>query len=216
MNHHPFFYFLKERSQASLPGIEAHMKMSPVPLNPDYVLPGGDSELAHPSGVMVLLFPNEQQELKIVLTLRTNTIRHAGQISFPGGRAEPGEELKQTALRETEEEVGISQNLIHVVCSLSPFTLHKSGNRITPFVGFLRERPKLYPNPEEVQEVFSCKLDKLMDDHTLKRRKWSLMEDDFEVPYWDIHDVPLWGATAMMLSELLELYSEYKSTNPHK
>lgn len=213
MNIHPFYHFLKERSKGSLPGRNAHMKMAPVPLNSDYKYPEGDLDSAHPSGVMALLYPDENQNLNVLLTLRTDSIRHAGQISFPGGRSEPGEDLKQTALRETEEEIGISPDNIHIACSLSSFTLHNSQNKITPFVGFLLERPELDPNPEEVQEAFNCDLNVLMDDHCLKKKKWSLVEQEFEVPYWDIHAVPLWGATAMMLSELLELYEEFKSVN---
>ena len=213
MNVHPFYQFLKERSKRSLPGEKAQMKMAPVPLNTNYKYPKDDPEAAHPSGVMALLFPDEKQRLQILFTLRTEKIRHAGQISFPGGRSEPGEDLMQTALRETEEEIGISPDKIHVACSLSSFTLHKSQNKITPFVGFLLKRPDLNPNPEEVQEAFNCDLNVLMDDHILKKEKWSLVDEEFEVPYWDIHDVPLWGATAMMLSELLVLYKEFKSVS---
>lgn len=213
MKLHPFYYYLKERSKSELPGQLAHMKMAPMPLNSNYVYPQNDLDTAHPSSVIALLYPDEQQRLKVVLTLRTNSIRHAGQISFPGGRSELGEELIDTALRETEEEVGITSEQIHIACSLSSFTLHKSKNIITPFVGFLLKRPQMEPNPHEVQEAFDCDLNVLMDNHCLKRKKWSLLDQDFEVPYWDIHDVPLWGATAMMLSELLVLYEEFKSTN---
>lgn len=213
MKLHPFYYYLKERSKSELPGQLAHMKMAPMPLDSNYRYPNHNLENAHPSSVLALLYPDEEQNLNIILTLRTKTIRHAGQISFPGGRSESGEKLIETALRETQEEVGISPEQIHIACSLSSFTLHKSENVITPFVGFLLERPQLDPNPYEVQEAFDCDLNVLMGDHCLKRKKWSLLDRDFEVPYWDIHDVPLWGATAMMLSELLVLYEEFKSTN---
>lgn len=211
MNLHPFYHFLKERSKSSMPGLKAQMKMAPVPLNSNYKYPKDDLSSAHPSSVLALLYPNEKQMLQILFTLRTDSVPHAGQISFPGGRSEPDEDLKQTALRETEEEIGISPDKIHIACSLSSFTLHKSRNKITPFVGFLLERPDLNPNPDEVQEAFQCDLNVLMDNHCLKKKKWKLSDQDFEVPYWDIHDVPLWGATAMMLNELLVLYEEFKS-----
>jgi 8-oxo-dGTP pyrophosphatase MutT (NUDIX family) len=212
MQLHPFYYFLKKRSEKSLPGENAHREMAPVPLNPDYNLPETDEKKVRPSAVLVLLYPDESQKLHILFTLRTNTIRHAGQISFPGGRSENGEELLQTALRETREEIGVDQKEIRIACSLSPYTLHKSESRITPFVGFLLKRPHTNPNPDEVEEIFSCNLDKLMNKHTVKQKKWSLLDHEFEVPYWDIHEVPLWGATAMMLNELLNLYSEYRNS----
>lgn len=209
---HPFYHFLKKRSEESLPGENAHQKMAPVPLNPGFNLPEIDENKAHPSAVLALLFPDQFQKLHILFTLRTGSISHAGQISFPGGRSEDNEDLMQTAFRETREEIGVSRDDVHIVCSLSPFTLHNSENRITPFVGFLTKKPQTNPNPDEVEEIFSCNLDKLMDKHTLKKKRWSLLDHEFEVPYWDIHEVPLWGATAMMLSELLDLYREYLTT----
>ena len=210
---HPFYHFLKKRAQESLPGEYAHKEMAPVPVNPGFNLPEIDEKKAHPSAVLALLFPDEFQKLHILFTLRTGSIRHAGQISFPGGRSENGEDLLQTALRETKEEIGVDQKEVEIACSLSPFTLHKSENRITPFVGFLIKRPQTNPNPDEVEEIFSCNLDKLMNKHTLKQKRWSLLDHDFEVPYWDIHKVPLWGATAMMLNELLALYREFVETH---
>lgn len=206
---HPFYHYLKRRPKESMPGEYAHRELAPVPLNPGFKLPEMDETKAHPSAVLALLFPDEFQKLHILFTLRTGSIRHAGQISFPGGRSEKGEDLLQTALRETREEIDLDQKEINIACSLSPFTLHKSENRITPFVGFLAGRPRTNPNPHEVEEIFSCNLDKLIDKHTLKQKRWSLLDHEFEVPYWDIHKVPLWGATAMMLNELLFLYREF-------
>lgn len=212
MDRNPFFSFLENRSDDSLPGRVAQLKMSPVPLDPDFVLPQDPSETAHPSSVLIPLFTGYDKRLYVVLTLRTNNIRHAGQISFPGGRCEPGEKLLETALRETKEEVGIEPEDILIACKITPLYLYRTDNQITPFVGFLANEPELKPNPVEVEEAFSVTLDELLSEKILKRKEWHFKHASFDVPYWDIHRVPLWGATAMMMNELLELYREFLET----
>lgn len=213
MNDHPFFYFLKQRLEKPLPGREAQLKMSPVPLNPDVVLPSEKTETAHPSSVLIPLFPGPDQQLNVILTLRTNTIRHAGQISFPGGRRELNEDPKETAIRESEEEIGMDRSRIIIAGSITPLYLYRTDNQITPFVGFLDKKPDLIRNPNEVEEIIPVKLDDLKSEKNLVRERWDLPNQrPFNVPYWKIHRVPLWGATAMMMSELLELYREFLNT----
>lgn len=163
----------------------------------------------HPSGVLIPIFPGETGDLSVILTLRTNSIRHAGQISFPGGRADYGETITETALRETREEIGIHQSKIEVTGTLSPFYLYRSHNQITPVVGVLEDKPDMERNEAEVAEIITVKLDDLLSQNFLKRDKWEVSQAKYWVPYWDIHRVPLWGATAMMMSELLEIYREY-------
>ncbi|TVR19924.1 MAG: CoA pyrophosphatase [Balneolaceae bacterium] len=210
MDKHPFYHFLKNRSESSLPGREAQMKMAPIPLDPEFVLPHNTSETAHPSGVLIPIFPDNENNLHVILTLRTNSIRHAGQISFPGGRRENDETLAETALRETEEEIGIAPSKVDLACCISPLYLYRTDNQITPFVGFLNDKPALTPNPAEVEEAFTASLEQLISPKYQKREEWHLTHASFDVPYWNIHRVPLWGATAMMMSELLELYGEFR------
>lgn len=163
----------------------------------------------HPSGVLVPLFPDDSGELHVILTLRTDYIRHAGQISFPGGRSDSGETIIETALRETHEEIGIPESDIDVTGTLSPFYLYRTHNRITPVVGVLDEKPDMTRNEAEVAEIITVRLDDLLSQSYLKREKWELSNATYWVPYWDFHRVPLWGATAMMMSELLEVYKEF-------
>lgn len=210
MGLHSFYTFLKERSQKELPGFKAQMKMSPVPLDPDFVLPRKKSDTAHPSSVLIPLYPDHSDNLHVIFTLRTDSIRHAGQISFPGGRREGDESAEETALRETEEEIGVHRSAIKLASSITPLYLHRTDNQITPFVGFLEEKPELIPNPAEVKEAFTVSLHELLSEKNFVEEEWELSYATFHVPYWDIHDVPLWGATAMMMSELLELYKEFR------
>ncbi|MCC5914023.1 MAG: CoA pyrophosphatase [Balneolaceae bacterium] len=206
-----FLSFLKNRISGPLPGREAQQKLQPTPMAGDYSYPEMRDD-AHPSSVAILLFEKEHSKLKdlhVILTLRTDSIRHGGQISFPGGRSDNNETLEETALRETEEEIGITRDEIHLIGSITPLYLSRSNNQITPFIAFLEEEPEPKPNPDEVEEVFSVPLSQLLHDATFVREKWDLSHASFEVPYWNVHTTPLWGATAMIMSEFLELYREF-------
>ena len=209
MTEHPFVSYLKETPQAELPGWQAQKKMCPVRVNGEPVRRQPDGDQGYPSSVLVPLFPGQNNDLHVILTLRTDTIRHAGQISFPGGRAEVNETPVETALRESHEEVGIDPLDVKITGSISPLYLDRSNSRITPFVGFLEKKPQLTRNPNEVEEVIIVKIDELLGNSLLKREVWELQNRKLEVPFWDIHRVPLWGATAMMMSELLELYQSF-------
>lgn len=207
---HPFYKFLSERSKQDLPGREAQMKMSPEPLDPNFILPQKESDTAHPSSVLIPLYPDKKNRLHVILTLRTDSIRHAGQISFPGGRREGTENPEETALRETEEEIGVIRDQVQIACSITPLYLHRTDNQITPYVGFLEKEPELKPNPAEVKEAFAIPMQNLVNGENFKKEKWDLSHASFNVPFWTIHQVPLWGATAMMMSELIELYKEFR------
>lgn len=205
----PLVKFLKQRLAKSLPGRPSQLKMAPAPKNDGERRKMTPSEQAHHSSVLVLLFPNKQEELELVLTLRSGDIDHGGQISFPGGRAEPGESPKETALREAHEEIGISPESVTTIGQLSELYVSHSENRVTPVVGYMNQRPTFSLNPAEVEEVFAVELNSLAHKENLVVEDWDLGKHTYEVPYWDIHRVPLWGATAMMLNELLELRREF-------
>ena len=182
--------------------------MHPTPIEQGFTIPDIASEKGFPSGVLVPLFPGDDGRIHVLLTLRSSNIPHGGQISFPGGRCEMGETVLQTALRETEEEVGIGASHITIAGALSPYYLYKTNNRITPFVGLMEGLPAMRINPNEVEEVFSVPLSRLMFGDVLRHHTRHFGGKAFRVPFWDVHEVPLWGATAMILSELLELLKE--------
>lgn len=161
------------------------------------------------SSVLILLFPNEDDKMELVLTLRSHDIDHGGQISFPGGRAEKGESLRQTALREAKEEVGVLPDTVTIIGELSELYVSHSNNLVTPVVGFTDGRPDFNINPAEVEEVFAVELHSLLHKKNITVEDWDLHSYTYRVPYWDVHQVPLWGATAMMLNEFLDLYREF-------
>lgn len=206
---HDLIPFLKDRLRQQLPGRDAQIKMAPKPIRQGEVRKMEAPESAYKSSVLVLLFPNDEGALKLILTLRSDDINHGGQISFPGGRAEEGENTYKTALREAREEIGIDPDAVTVIGELSELYVSHSNNRVIPVVGFLEQRPAFKLNPIEVKEVFAIELDALLHKKNLTVEDWNLRKHTYRVPYWDIHRVPLWGATAMMLNELLDLYREF-------
>jgi 8-oxo-dGTP pyrophosphatase MutT (NUDIX family) len=210
MSLHPFYHFLKDRLTGSLPGRDAQLKMAPSPSDGRHFPYNNPTENAFNSSVLIPVVYDKFEELHIILTVRTDSIAHGGQISFPGGRADMNESIIHTALRETEEEIGITQEKITVAGSLSRLYLDRSNNLITPVIGFIPELPKLKPNPAEVSEAFTVSVKTLLEESNIIREQWKLRDREFEVPYWNIHKVPLWGATAMMMSEFLELYKEFE------
>ncbi|MDZ7716879.1 MAG: CoA pyrophosphatase [Balneolaceae bacterium] len=207
----PFIAFLENRLSKSLPGVKAQLKMAPEPVDNG---PGRELDPepgARKSSVLILLFPNEDEDLELLLTLRSRDIDHGGQISLPGGRSDKDEAPEDTALRETQEEVGINPSSIQLLGTLSSLYVSHSKNHVIPVVGYLDSIPALSLNTNEVEEAFTVEVESLAKKKNLTVEDWNLRRYTYKVPYWDVHRVPLWGATAMILSEFLELYREFKT-----
>ncbi len=201
-----FLNKLKERLTLPLPGRRAHSVMAPkvgsrlfrtFDPNPD----------ASRSSVLLLLFGTSFERLEILLTLRSKGMqKHSHQISFPGGHNEADETAITTALREAKEEVGLDLNQIAIIGKLSDLFVPPSNTIITPVVAYAPEINNVSVNRKEVEEVFSVKLDFLMNTSSIVREIWEHEGERIEVPMWKVHPrVPLWGATAMILYELVEI-----------
>ena len=192
-----------------LPGSPAHLKMAPQPR------PGWVPDLALPSGcrqgaVLILLYPRPDC-LHLVLTRRTETVNaHKGQISLPGGAREGDEPLVQTALRETCEELAVCAEGIQVMGQLSALYTPPSNFCIHPFVAYCPVAPAFHPDPREVAEVLETPLSLLLDPSIRRVEYWSDPRFDpaRRVPFFDIQGQVVWGATAMILSELVTLLEE--------
>jgi 8-oxo-dGTP pyrophosphatase MutT (NUDIX family) len=159
---------------------------------------------ARPAAVLVLLF-EQQNELHVPLILRRQFQGdvHSGQISFPGGGSESGESPEQTALREAHEELGIGGESVEMLGRLSPHWIPVSGYLVTPVVGCAAVLPQIVPDPSEVEEVLVVSLDRLAGDEMRARQRRRFSGVEVEVPGWQLPQGFLWGATAMMLAELL-------------
>jgi 8-oxo-dGTP pyrophosphatase MutT (NUDIX family) len=133
---------------------------------------------------------------------RSDLSRHPGEISFPGGRRDKGEELLDTALREAEEEIGLSRERVEVVGALPPIGTFVTNYKVHPFVGLIEEGLRFEPNPAEVESVLVASLDDLVAAYAkrrLVRRGVPIKTDTYEVG-----DKLIWGATARILRDLFE------------
>lgn len=168
---------------------------------------------AQPSAVLVLLFTDEStQELSVLLTLRSSWLNsHSGQISFPGGMCELKESSEQTALRETFEETGIQPDNIEILGHMSNLFVPPSKALITPVVAYIPQLPAIRMNPGEVEKVIKQPLYPFLDEDFRHVEFREMNRYEADVPFWDLKQkTPLWGATAMMLMELIELYREFQ------
>ena len=168
------------------------------------ILPG---QSRRPAAVLCALFDNEDGQCEVVLTRRSSRLRsHTHQVSFPGGRIYPGERPLEAALRETHEEVGIHPSTVEVFGELSKLQTVSNPAPITPFVGRLPGRPELRPNPAEVERAFSVQLVELMLPEVYREELWTF-PDGLERPmsFFELVGDTVWGATARMLTELLDL-----------
>ena len=167
-----------------------------IPINfPD------SEERAIPSSVLILLFMDDG-EIRFILTERTHDVHHhKGQISLPGGTWEEGEHLRETAERETEEEIGIPIEKIQIVAELTPLFVKITGYMIHPFVGYIPEIPKIVPDPAEVNDVFTVTLADLINPTFCKTELQTMRNIPVDVPYFQFGKYKVWGATAMILSE---------------
>jgi len=193
---------VKQALRAPLPGVTAQ-----DPMAPDSRRNIDRLRLMRPNrregAVLLLLFPNTDGKLHLVLIRRAEYDGvHSGQIAFPGGGRENGEPLSETALRETQEEVGVSPGRITVLGPLTPLYIPPSNFEVFPFVGCVSARPPFVPDSREVAEILEPPLSLFFDSEIRKRKTIRHATLGLiEIPYYDVYGRDVWGATAMILSE---------------
>lgn len=154
-------------------------------------------------GVLVLLYPAVSGELALVLTRRTDGLaHHSGQISLPGGARDGDESLAQTALRETCEELGVCLDNGRPLGRLASLYIPPSDFEIFPFVTCCPVRPAFRPEPAEVAEILEIPLASLLDPALHHLEEWQIRGLPAQVPFYALGGHQVWGATAMILSEL--------------
>lgn len=169
------------------------------------IMPENDA-FVRVGAVLVLLYCHKN-EIHLVLTKRREDLHsHAGQISFPGGSQEESETLLTTALRETEEEVGVPTTAVRSLGQLSTIYIPPSGFLVHPFVGWYQNggSPQFTPSTDEVAQIIEVPLITLLDPKTAVAEPWDFKGHKVMVPYFDVQGHKVWGATAIMLSEFVE------------
>ncbi len=158
------------------------------------------------SAVLAPLY-EEEGRVHLVLTRRAQHLRsHRGEVSFPGGRRDPGDrDLRATALREAHEETGLDPSTVEIVGELDHLTTVTSRSFIVPYIGVLPGRPELEPNPEEVERILHVSLRELLDPEVFRQERWGLPGLGYPVHFFDLVGDTVWGATAAMLVNFLAL-----------
>lgn len=197
---------LKAALKEELPGLAAHQRMmsyqrmtasEAVKTVPD----------ARQGSVLVPVYPH-RGELYTSLMLRPKYHGvHSGQISFPGGKQEGNESIRETALRESNEELGIIPERVEILGTLSQVFIPPSKFLVTPYIGVLRERPEFVPHAREVEKVLEVPLSVLLSDKSITTREVTIMSysTPISVKCFLVEDNIIWGATAMIISELKDL-----------
>jgi 8-oxo-dGTP pyrophosphatase MutT (NUDIX family) len=189
------------RLKQDLPGATAHEPMRAIPVG--NIKPNFTHKLPpKPGGVLILLY-EENGVIKFPLTKRQEYKgAHSGQISLPGGKAEPGEDGIETALREGYEEIGVDIKKMKVIGTMSEFFVMPSNFLVTPVIAYLDKPVSFSPDSFEVAKIFSCNISDLLKDDAIHKKE-IIAAGAFEMmaPHFEIEGEIVWGATAMMLNE---------------
>ena len=188
---------------APLPGAQAHLTLAPRPRHgwrPDLV-----PETARAAAGLVLLYPVDGRP-HLILTVRAAALQlHAGQVSLPGGRVEADETVEQAALREASEEVGLRSEQVALLGRLSTLYIPASDFALHPVVGTTTSRPAFRAQVTEVGRLLEVDLSRLhADAPTRLGYRWR-GPDVYEVPFVELAGERVWGATAMILAELMTI-----------
>ena len=208
MNFNNFLKLVSKINNIPLPAEVSHVKMSPPYRLKLIKMQKEKIKNAKQSAVLALFYPDEEQQTKLVLILRkTYKGVHSAQVGFPGGKPEKQDDsLQETALRETEEEIGVSRKNIHVIREFSSVYIPPSNFQVYPFIGVCKKTPCFVKQENEVEELIEVSLQDFLNPKNLTYKTVSTSYNiDVEVPAFNFNNYLVWGATAMMLSELKDL-----------
>lgn len=207
MDFQDFLQHLPNIIPAELPAEKAHVKMAP--LERVQLMKNLDLSTKNPriAAVMMLLYPkNEKTHLILIVRNAYNGV-HSSQIAFPGGKYEASDaDYKETALRETYEEIGVSPEKIEIVKQFTPMYIPPSNFLVHPFLGISSQELAFYPDIREVADIIELPLSVFLNDEIIIDATLSTSyANNISVPAFNIQNHVVWGATAMILSELREV-----------
>lgn len=200
-----FIETLRDRLSRRLPGEDAQFRMAPM-ARPRMREALAAAPEVRQSAVLLYLFPKLDDWCIVLMKRPDYDGTHSGQVGIPGGRLEPGENHLQAAFREFEEETGVSVDGDQLLGRLSDLFIPPSNYLVQPFVAYSLDSPRYAPDPMEVEEIIELSIGWLLNEAAVKRGKVRLSSGvTIESPYFEVAGHRVWGATAMILSELKQV-----------
>ena len=216
MDFQEFLEYVPKLIAAKLPALESHIKMAPLERLDSLKNSDIGSKNAKTAAVMMLFYPKNGETHLVLIVRNSYKGVHSAQIAFPGGKFETEDEIfSNTALRETHEEVGIHPEKMEIIKTFTPMYIPPSNFMVHPFLGICKAEICFVPDPEEVAGIIELPLAVFLSDSILIEANLSTSYAiNINVPAFDIEGHVVWGATAMMLSELKDvLKTVLDSTN---
>ena len=200
-----FILALENRLKLPLPGEKAHLKMaSKIRLKELQSIYNTSKAIS--SGVLILLYPEDNSIKTVLIERQKYDGVHSGQVSFPGRRQEEGDKsLIETALRESNEEVNTNPANVEIIGTLTELYIPPSNFLVLPIIGYLKTKPNLIPEKNEVAEIITADISFLFEKKLKKEKTINVRGYKIKAPYYDVQGHIVWGATAMILSELAEV-----------
>ena len=193
-----FTQLLKKNTTVNLPGINAHRLMMPEGREFNYNKDAPPTD----SAVLITLYEKDDRIVfPLILRAKYNG-HHSAQIALPGGKIDNTDySLIETALRETEEEVGINRNDITIIGTLSELYIPITNIKVLPVIGYINHEPKYTLSKHEVDAVFEIDINTITDPNVKKKEMREIQGKCINIPFYSLQSQKVWGATAMILSE---------------
>ncbi|MFN8356236.1 MAG: CoA pyrophosphatase [Spirosomataceae bacterium] len=201
-----------DRLKLPLPGASAHSKMASQARLRLKISP---SEQTRKSAILILFYPFLDEVFMPLILRPAYDGVHGGQMAFPGGRMERSDEnLVRTALREAQEEIGIRLTDVRVLGQLSQIFIPPSNFHVLPVIGAIPYRPDFYPDSREVDEIVEVALSDLANDDIITLQEIEVRGVKIDAPTYNVQGHNVWGATAMMIAELLAVTKDAMDNLP--
>lgn len=195
-----------ENLKQPLPGKRAHKELAPYRNEIELDFKNKNPKIA---STLLLIYPKDGETFFCLIERQEYEGTHSNQISFPGGKNESGESMKETALRETKEEIGVDPISINIIGELTQVFVPPSNFLIHPFVGYCDFTPSFKANEREVKRIIEINIEDLFKKDVIKFKKMSFKKSsgnvNFNVPYLDLNNEIVWGATSVVLNEFRKL-----------
>lgn len=207
MNFQDFQQYIPQILEAPLPAFASHVKMAPKERIESLKAFAYADKNPRKAAVLMLLYPKHEQTHLVLIERNSYKGVHSAQIAFPGGKFEKEDvEYETTALRESEEEIGVSREKIKIIKPFSPLYIPPSNFLVHPYLGIANETLRFVLEPKEVASIIELPLSDFLGDSLLHETKLTTSyATNIAIPAFKINEHVVWGATAMMLSELKEV-----------